>query len=399
MNSSENNKKKILWVFLSVFLFGNLCIGISQVFLIREVFAEKSLNYVLLKIIFELGIALVIASVVGLIFENWLSQERIRLFGRYVRRSQEIEQYGFDKIYEDRQEVFDELFNNIIPNATKGNIRIMGICVSLFKEAERGRGRSTRKLKDPELLIDQIATLLERGCSIQILFLKRYLNEDEHNKYRFNRDGDFYLMRERDEDYPPNDLHGKRLKKIANRSLGKWIEILLKISESKQKFKREKRREMLSKLQIREYLALPSLSLYIANNDLFVTPYLYKRHCSSVPAFGISGNESRLFEAYSEHFNVTWTDQSTTNAINDDFVRLLADYPEEIHSIYKKKHKEALNNIKRKYNEEDPDYYRDHENTIEAILQLYRDAKSKVIAQHDVDVDRKIIDYIEKTVG
>ncbi len=205
--NSKDNEQRLVGIFIAVFIAGGLCIGVSQYFLILEIFTEKSLYYVLLKILFELGIALVIASIVGFIFENWLSQVRIRAIGDYLSGREEIQQYGVEKIYEDRQKVFDEIFNNIIPNPKKaGDIRIMGICVSLFKEAERGRSRSTRKLKDPELLIDQMATLLQRGCSIQVLFLKRYLTDDEHDKYRFKKDGDFYLMREKDEDYPTNDL-------------------------------------------------------------------------------------------------------------------------------------------------------------------------------------------------
>jgi hypothetical protein len=373
-----SKSRKFLRVILVFFLSGVMLLGGSLAALIKGDYPEKTLLYTLLKIFFELGIAIIIASIVALIFEMWLSDERIKALGRHLGRHQEIDAFGLKRIYADRQELFDELFTNSIQSISH-QLKIMGICVSLFKEAERGKRIRTHI--NAERIINHLAELLKRGGTIQVLFLKRYPTPEELSRYGIKQ-GDFFLMRERDEDYDPNFWHGKRLKKIANRSFGNWIQVLLKVAENIQGYKPQKRKALLNRLQIREYLALPSLSVYIADEDIYIAPYLYKRHCSDVPAFQVAGRNSPLYRAYDEHFAVTWNNREfTTPAIPEEFIKLLAENPQEILLIFKKKHKDVLNKLRLEVDPENPEFFRDYEKTIDEIIAIYEKKHQEIIGR------------------
>jgi hypothetical protein len=364
---------KLARVILAFLVLGVAILSGAQAILILGAYPERSLFYVLLRIFFELGIAIIIASIVAFVFERLLSEERIRSLGKHLGRHQENEIFGFRRIYADRQEVFDQLFKESLPSV-QHQLKIMGICVSLFKEAEKGRPKVSS-----DRVIHELAQLLQRGARVQVLFLKRYPSIEELGRYGIEQ-GDFFFMRERDEDDDPDFLHGKRLKKIANRSLGEWIRTLLKVAEDTQNYKPAKRKALLKRMQIREYLALPSLSLYIADEDIYITPYLYKRHCSDVPAFHITGRNSALYKAYDEHFAVTWNNTDFTSpAISEDFVELLAEEPREVLKLFKKKHSDVRRQLKNE-DSEDPEFFRDYERTIDIVMESFQKKRNAIIS-------------------
>jgi len=335
---------------------------------------DKSWLYIILKISLELGVAFIIASIVAVIFERLLSRERLVEISKLLGEHREMEQFGFKKIFKTRQMVFDELFEKTIPNA-EHYIKIMGICVSLFKEARREPRPSTQR--NAERLRELVAELLEKGCIFQVLYLKRYPSDEELQQYGI-AGGDFFSMRERDEDEDINFLHGKRLKKIANDSHGDWIQILIRLAErtkqSTQYKTEEARRQLLNRLQIREFFALPSVSLYIIDQDIYVTPYLYKKHCSDVPAFKVGRRDSPLYKSYEAHFAAAWDNrQFTSPAIPELFIDLLVKDPQRTLELYRQKEEEVIKQrqIKERqdpsYNE-NPEYYRVEETAIDLIL-------------------------------
>lgn len=322
-----------------------------------------------LHILFEIGVAFLVAGVVASIFEGVLAKHRQDEILGVIDKNNQIKRFGFEKIYANRQEVFDQLFSDSLPHA-RNDVRIIGICVSLFKEADRVP--ANRHLTS-QGLVDLIVSLIRRDCRFKVLLLRRYPTEEELALYGV-KEADFYLMRERDEDYNNNFLLGARLKKIANLALGRWIDVLLALAEHTKGESLEERRRVISSLQIREYLALPSLSLYIVDNDIFVTPYLYKRHCSDIPAFLVSGRETPLYRSYEAHFEVTWGHNDLTReAISPAFVDLLIRNPQETLIRYEqckveveRQHKDRIMKDIRFL--EDPDNYRIEEKAILAVL-------------------------------
>ena len=361
---------KIIWIASSVLLLGIALIGIPGWFQARGKYPDGSLAHILLEFFSDLGMALAVGSIVALILDWSISKQHLDKISRLLGHHHDIEEAGFRSIYPDRQKVFDDLFKNVLPKV-KHELKIVGICVSLFREADRP-GRIDEW--DEERAIKSIVEIIKRNCNIKVLFLKRYPTPDELKQYGILQGGDFFYMRERDEDFDYNFHRGNRLKIIANRSLGCWIRVLIDLAKQTQNDDKEKRKGMLSRLQIREYISLPSVSLYIADEEIYVTPYLCKRHCSTVPAFQVAGKDTSLFKAYNAHFEYTWTDQDFTKpAINEKFIQLLIDEPRDTLEIYMKKHKEIFMTEKAKVRAtpnylEDPENYRVEEKTIEATL-------------------------------
>lgn len=371
---AEGLAGRLTRITIGFLVLGILLIVASEFLLILQQVPEKSWSFILLKVTAELGVALVVASIVAFIFERLLSRERLLEISKLLGEHNEMEQFGFKKIFATRQMLFDELFEKTIPNA-KHHIKIMGICVSLFKEAGREPRPSTqanaRRIKD--LIVDLIIS----GCTVQVLYLKRYPSEDELNDYGI-AGGDFFAMRERDEDEDINFLHGKRLKKIANASHGDWIQIAISLADrirNEKRFKSEEaRRQLFKRLAVREYFALPSVSLYIVDQEIYVTPYLYKKHCSDVPAFKVARKDSPLYKSYEAHFAAAWDNTSFTSpAIPEDFIDLLVKDPNAMLRLYKEKEDEA--NTSRHARErqdptyiENPEYYRLEEKAIALTL-------------------------------
>jgi hypothetical protein len=371
---TEALAERLIRITFGFFFLGALLIAVSELYLIHGQVGDKSWLFVLLKISLELGVAFIIASIVAVIFERLLSRERLVEISKLLGEHREMEQFGFKKIFKTRQMVFDELFERTIPNA-EHYIRIMGICVSLFKEARREPRPSTQR--NAERLKELVVELLEKGCVFQVLYLKRYPSDDELKEYGITG-GDFFSMRERDEDEDINFLHGKRLKKIANDSHGDWIQILIHLAERTKQSRRyqteESRRQLLNRLQVREFFALPSVSLYIIDQEIYVTPYLYKKHCSDVPAFKVARRDSPLYKSYEAHFAAAWDNkQFTSLAIPEAFIESLVKDPQGTLELYKEKEEEVLK--QQKINEkqdpsynESPEYYRVEERAIDLTL-------------------------------
>jgi hypothetical protein len=71
---------------------------------------------------------------------------------------------------------------------------------------------------------------------------------------------------------------------------------------------------------------------------MYVTPYLFKRHCSDVPSFRVGGKESPLFMEYYAHFLQTWRDQYTVPIIPTSFIKLLVEKPETLDRFLTRRH-------------------------------------------------------------
>lgn len=371
---AEGLAQRLTRITISFLLFGILLIVASESLLILKEVPAKSWYFILLKVTAELGVALVVASIVAFIFERLLSRERLLEISRLLGEHNEMEQFGFKKIFATRQMLFDELFEKTIPNA-KHHMKIMGICVSLFKEARREPRPSTQA--NARRINDLIVDLVISGCTVQVLYLKRYPSKDELRDYGIVG-GDFFAMRERDEDEDINFLHGKRLKKIANASHGEWIQITIGLADrikNKKRYRSEEaRRQLFKRLEVREYFALPSVSLYTIDQEIYVTPYLYKKHCSDVPAFKVARKDSPLYKSYEAHFAAAWDNESFTSpAIPEAFIELLVKDPTAILKLYKEKEDEALTNRHAMERQdptyiENPEYYRLEEEAIALTL-------------------------------
>lgn len=286
-----------------------------------------------------------------------------------ITRYRQINDAGFKKIYPNRQELFNDLLINIIPNA-KAELKIMGICVSLFRESDKPKRRI---IWDSSKTVDSLATIIEKGCTVKILFLKRNLSADERKYFGIGQQADLYFMRERDEEFDYDFRGGRRLKIISNDSVGHLVRVLLNLAQRLQNEDVTKRMEIMSRLQVREYIALPSLSAYIVDNDAYITPYLSRRHCSDVPAFQVGGALTDLYSAYNGHFEAIWKSRQTTDVIDERFVRFLAADPNKTLELFDTKFKEILDKEEAKVQKNpryhgDPERYRIEEKVIKEIL-------------------------------
>lgn len=286
-----------------------------------------------------------------------------------ITRYRQIDEAGFRKIYPNRQELFNDLIINIIPN-TKEELKVMGICFSLFRESDK----PVRRIPwDSSKTVDSLANIIENGCNVKILFLKRYLNTDERKYFGIGQRADLYFMRERDEEFDYDFRRGRRLKIISNDSVGHLVKVFLELAKRTQNEELTKRVEVMRRLQIREYIALPSLSVYIVDSEAYVTPYLSRRHCSDVPAFQVGDKLSDLYSAYNGHFEAVWKNGQSSEVINKRFIQLLAKDPQRTLERFEEKYNEisSLEEEKVQRNpiyHEDPERYRLEEKVIKEIL-------------------------------
>ena len=286
-----------------------------------------------------------------------------------LTRYQQIENAGFRKIYPNRQELFNDLIIDIIPNA-KEELKIMGICISLFRESDK----PVRRIPwDSTKTIDSLANIIEKGCKVKALFLKRYLTANERNYYGIGKKADLYFMRERDEEFDYDFRRGRRLKILSNDAVGHFIRLLIELARRSQHEEPAKRLEIMRRLQIHEYIALPALSLYIVDDDIHVTPYLSRRHCSDVPAFKISGKLTDLYSAYNGHFEAIWKSEQNSKVIDEGFIQMLANDPKTTLASFDSKLKELSDSEAAKVQKnpsyhEDPERYRLEEKAIKEIL-------------------------------
>ncbi len=280
-----------------------------------------------------------------------------------------IEAAGFRKLYPNRQEFFNEFVETILENA-RDELKIMGICVSLFRESDKpGRASSSSRTADSLLKI------IRGGCTVKVLFLKRYLSEDDRKYYGVRKQADLFYMRERDEEFDYDFRRGERLKIISNLSVGRFVRVLVDLAREARDWDVVSRGKLLDRLEIHEYVALPSLSLYIVDDDIYVTPYLCKRHCSTVPAFKVSGRPSDLFRAYQGHFEAAWNGSEAAPVIDARFIQLLITDPGKNIGLFDttcqaiKIEEEAKVSRKPSYHD-DPERYRIEEKAIQRIVNL-----------------------------
>lgn len=286
-----------------------------------------------------------------------------------ITRYRQIDEAGFRKIYPNRQELFNDLLINIIPNA-KEELKVMGICFSLFRESDK----PVRRIPwDSSRTVHSLADIIEKGCHVKILFLKRYLDRDERKYFGIGQKADLYFMRERDEEFDYDFRRGRRLKIISNDSVGHLVRVLLELARRTQSEDVVKRLEIMSRLHVREYIALPSLSVYIVDNDAYITPYLSRRHCSDVPAFQVGDKLTDLYSAYNGHFEAVWKNAQSAEVIDEKFVQLLAIDPKNTLDLFETKFREVSENEERKAQKnpvyhEDPERYRIEEKVMREIL-------------------------------
>jgi hypothetical protein len=162
--------------------------------------------------------------------------------------------------------------------------------------------------------------------------------------------------------------------------------LLIELARRAQDLTPEKRKKILNRLEIREYISLPSLSLYIADEDIFVTPYLIKRHCSTVPMFQVTGAETPLYRSYNGHFDATWANPSSTAAaIDEEFIQLLIDNPRETLDSYKRNYDEIVAAETERVRQtperlQDPEHYRAEEKVIRAVLAEAKSGSNRSMA-------------------
>jgi hypothetical protein len=368
---AEKSSSNVTKSRLKRIIFGGLLAGmllVASPILLRSRFGEPT-SYAL-KLAYGLmeafGVATLVATLVGFSFEILLSQERADEHNQRLKehhdRIKHFEEFGFKTIYPSRQEIFDEILHDRL-SQTKNELKIMGICVSLFKESER----HVAARPEPDQVVDALASMAVKGCKIQVLFLQRYPSKELLDRYG-NPSLDLFYMREHDEDEKNTFERGKRLKKIANRSLGDWIKVVLRIAEKTRNSSVNDRREALSRLEIREYLALPSVSVYVLDEDIFVAPYLFRRHCSSVPGFKVS-DKKRLYQEYYGHFVATWNDPLTTRTIPLEFIELLVNQPESTLKDFESMRQKISAGLQEQIDFELPEYYQEMENTVKTLVE------------------------------
>jgi hypothetical protein len=103
----------------------------------------------------------------------------------------------------------------------------------------------------------------------------------------------------------------------------------------------EERKKLINYVSLKEYMGLPSVSLYIIDDHIYVTPYLHNRHCSNVPSFCIKGLKTPLYRAYGTEFEGIWKDELVTkNLLPTNFIERLIANPSEV--------KKAVEDLERK---------------------------------------------------
>jgi hypothetical protein len=117
------------------------------------------------------------------------------------------------------------------------------------------------------------------------------------------------------------------LKAIANHALGCCIDLLVLAAERAAAKPVRERGDLLHRLSVREYMALPTISLYIVDDRMFLTPYLFNRHCKDVPTYEIAGERTALFVEYRSHLEKILRDELTTSPIPSEFYTRLIEDP------------------------------------------------------------------------
>jgi hypothetical protein len=334
-NSDRDREARLTWTLGIAFVVGLAVVVFVAAVAPRLTGTSNDAVHLVFAVLDRLGEALMIACIVGYAFERVLSDMRTKEILSMLLEHSRLQHFGFRDAYVSRQKVFDKILGGGIEQV-EHSMDILGIGVSLFKEANRGTSRGV----DSEKIIEQVADVLVRTrCSIRVLCLKREPSEAEVKAYGLGAGGSLHDMRENDEDTPSYVIRG-RMRKIANRSIAAWINVYIQAAQKMKHRTVAERLETLQRLRIKEYLAMPALSLFIMDGEIMVTPYLYRRRCADVPSFRVGGQDSDLYRAYYGHFQRLWEDWRSTPAIPASFVEALARDPEKTISDYCVRHAE-----------------------------------------------------------
>lgn len=322
---------KTFWIIISS---GAGLMGASLAITALSGIAPDSTLGLILRFFEELGMAGIIAATAAITLDSLLTTSRIREILGIIGPWEDARDIGLKQVVVNRKTAFREMIRHRIPHANN-EIEIMGICVSLFRETrklQRDRPGSTLLEDTVQSLVEQIL----KGCRVSVLNLCRYPTRSQRLNYHLG-DADLYYWREVDECDPHElkYLNPNRLKMIANEAIGFWIEILVRVAEQSYDKSQEERTNNLNRLTVKEYLALPSLSVYRVDDELYFTPYLVKRHCADVPGFLLVGVTSTLFKQYQNHFRQTIEDPLTSTPIPQEFRRRLAHDPVDTAHTYR----------------------------------------------------------------
>jgi hypothetical protein len=247
-------------------------IVISGSFIIIFVSPDGNLISILRdEVLKEIGIALIIIGLAILFYEYFLRKNMMDLIEQFVRSnfmamindhcervksmSESITKSGLSNVYLRGG-------SSEILNLTKKNIKLLGITLSyyFYPDAEEWA---------------QLCTLVEKGCTLQILIL----------------DPDSGQVSYREKDENNSDLKGQIIQLIHLEKL----------------FINNLKEEYRSNVEIRFYDTYPSFAMTIIDDNILrVTPYLFNRKGRSCPTIEFVWKEKGIFDAYLNHFNDLW---------------------------------------------------------------------------------------------
>ena len=353
---------------LAIFVGAVLAAGLTLMYFSGEVTAililDETRHAHLENFLTSMSEAMIIAGIVGVTFEIVLAKHRQYqiedIYGNYAQMKHD----GFEAIHSNRRDVFDLLLSDGIEK-TEHELDILGICVSLFRKADAQRQPGISK----EKLINSIKEKIKSGCKIRVLFLLRNPTATDLSEIG----QDLYYVRERDEEDPTQFMEGRRLKTIANKSLTEWILILVRVAGETAHHTEPERREILRNLQIKEFMALPTMSLYILDDIAYMTPYLFGRRCSNVPTLSFRGRSSQLYVTYKHHFDAIWNNnEQTRSSIRNEFLAALAETPNETIDSFHERYERIETHAKATLRNQDPERWRSAEKAMIEIAESYR---------------------------
>lgn len=252
-----------------------LAVGLSGLSFVEVLLHDYPLFYLIVK---ELSTACLVASIIGFVFESVTRSRLIETVERGLQLSGD-RKYGVVKRYYSRQETFQDIINDL--RDAKYEVIIVGICISLFKEAEDDKVGAIRELQEV------VRNAIMRGCKFTFCYWWRELNN--------------YALRERDEDGDLFNPNAHRLLIRTNQSINDHVLPILFGLIRNEGIKSDDLAKYLQQVKIVEYQALPVLSLTFIDDKLYVAPYFAQR-CSATPAEKIVGLDSFAFKFHRDHY-------------------------------------------------------------------------------------------------
>jgi len=190
---------------------------------------------------------------------------------------QAAQNLGLDMVYKERAQVEAEL-KNLLGHA-KRTVKLLGICISM----------PTRVPNFSQVVQNKV----EDGVTFKFLYLRRRPTDDII---------DFYRQRADDEHYPAQLTD---LKEDATRNIEALKEVRNRLSKNTK-----------SSLKVREYQALPYLSMIVIDDEMFVGSYLFGETCPITPMYKIIRRDGGIFDTYNGHFERLW--EASADALGED---------------------------------------------------------------------------------